>query len=216
MNYQRVATAAALVVTLGYFLISGAAIPTQRALILLVLASVGLILGRRALSWRFWSMALILVLLINPSAVFSISTHLSFLAVAILIQASGYVQAWQNRHPHLGPVRAWAGGLLGTSLAVNVLTIPLLLMTFGRAPLFGVLANLIAVPLAGVALIPLALISLAAMPLGLDVYPLWALGQMIDFLIWLARGVIALPGNLVEVRQLPLSLTWLVLGAMLL
>ena len=208
---QRLATLAALSGTLLYFFISGAAIPTQRALILLVLVSIGLILGRRALSWRFWALALTLVLLINPSAVFSISTHLSFLAVAILIQTSTYINAWRDRHPEIGPIRGWAVGLLGSSLAVNLMTVPLLLVAFGRAPLFGVLANLIAVPLAGIALIPLALISLAAMPFGLDAYPLMALGYVIDFLIWLAGVVTDLPGNLIEQRSLPFSLVWVLL-----
>ena len=218
LDQRRVGVVISMMAAFGYFALSGAAIPTQRALILVLATGGALLLKRQALSWRLWSLALFLVLLISPAQVFSISTHLSFLAVAILIRVAHGIQGWQKRRQArtltpVHPVLSWGVGIVAAALAVNILTIPLLLVTFGQAPTFSFFANLIAVPLAGVALIPLALISLLAMPFGMEFIPLSLLGGCIDFLLGLARFIEGIGYNTLSLSKTPLPLVWPLLGA---
>ncbi len=225
VDQRKVAMVLAMAAALGYFFLSGGAVPTQRALILVLATGCALLLGRQAMSWRFWSFALFLVLVMGPHQVFSISTHLSFLAVAVLIRASHFFQDWtqetQDRSGRrLHPLARWGGGLAVTTLAVNLLTLPILLLVFQSAPTLGVVANMFAVPLAGIVLIPLAFVGLLAMPFGLEGGPFWLVGQGLDLLFSLARWIQVQPGSLVQIRAAPAPLIWplllgygLVLGA---
>ncbi len=225
VDQRKVAMVLAMAAALGYFFLSGGAVPTQRALILVLATGCALLLGRQALSWRFWSLALFLVLLLGPHQVFSVSTHLSFLAVAVLIRASHFFQDWargteDRLEKPLHPLARWGGGLVVTTLAVNLLTLPILLLVFQSAPTLGVVANMVAVPLAGFVLIPLAFVGLLAMPLGLEGGPLWLVGQGLDLLFGLAHWIQMQPGSLIQIRAAPAPLIWplllgygLVLGA---
>ena len=214
VDQRKAATLVAMMAAVGYFFLSGAAVPTQRALVLVLVAGVAYLAGRRALTWRLWAIALALVLIVGPHHVFSISTHLSFLAVAILIRAANLMAQWRGQGDaaralgRMGQARRWALGLLGTTLAVNVLTIPILLLIFGQAPALGVLANLVAVPFAGAALIPLCFLALLSMPFGMEAMPLALLGAALDLLFWLAQAMGSLSFLELEVPKSPLPLIW--------
>ncbi len=211
VDQRRWATLAALGAVMAYFLLSGGSVPTQRALVLTLVAGIALLLGRRALSWRLWALALLTVILISPAQVYSLSTHLSFLAVGILIRTSEILRAWQRSQEErgqqrLGGLRQATVGLLLSTGAVNILTIPLLLLVFAQAPLFGLLANLVAVPLAAFALLPLALLSLILMPFGFEGVPLGVLGFCLDALFSLAEWVTSFEANKLQIPKSPLPL----------
>jgi competence protein ComEC len=66
-----------------------------------------------------------------------------------------------------------------------------------------VLANLIAIPICNVIVMPAALVTLVAMPLGLEWAPLQAMGWGIDAMNWCAYRVAALPGAVGRIPAIP-------------
>lgn len=83
--------------------------------------------------------------------------------------------------------------MINTSLIASLATAPLIIWHFGQITLAGVLANMIAIPLTGLWIMPALCLSLLFMPLGLDEWPLLAAGEGIKLLIMIADYMGNLP-----------------------
>jgi competence protein ComEC len=80
------------------------------------------------------------------------------------------------------------------SLVAGLATTPFAAFHFHRLAPYGVLANLLAMPIVSVWVMPTGLLALAAMPFGFD-GPLWrAMGQGIEWMDAVALWVASLPG----------------------
>lgn len=201
------ACALAFTGALGYSLLAGFSVPLQRACVM-----VGLVLLWR---WRFrhlgvWLpllLALLAVLLLEPLASLQAGFWLSFGAVALLILLfSGRLGAWPWWRTWLRAQWAMAIGLLPLLLALGL---PL--------SVSGPLANLLAVPVVGLLVVPLALLGTLLLPLPwLGAGLLWLAGSVLDLLFGLlGQLALWLPAWLPS--ELPLW-AWLMvmLGALLL
>ncbi|MDD5035385.1 MAG: DNA internalization-related competence protein ComEC/Rec2, partial [Methylococcaceae bacterium] len=143
-----------------YSALSGFAIPTQRALIMIFVIMVGVIGQRQVRPLHTLAVALLAVALYDPSAVLAPGFWLSYTAVGLILltvagrlHAGGWwMQVWKIN---------WA-----TSLGLA----PLLLLFFRQVSLISPLANLLAVPSIGFLLTPLCLVGMALLmihpPLG--------------------------------------------------
>lgn len=182
------AAVAALFAAAGYALLAGFSIPTQRALVMLLVVMGGVLLKRRVRPFQSLSLALTAVLLFDPFAVHNAGFWLSFAAVGFILYAV------VGRRHGASPF-AWKDwGRVQWALAVGLL--PLSVALFQRAAPVAPLANLLAVPWIAMLVLPLALIG----TLGLAVWPsvasavlhltAWLLGFMWPALEWLSR----LPG----------------------
>lgn len=65
------------------------------------------------------------------------------------------------------------------------------------------IANLVALPLCDIYVMPLALAVLIALPLGLEHWPLVAMGWGIEGMTYVAQVVAALPGSVVRIPSIP-------------
>ena len=87
-----------------------------------------------------------------------------------------------------------AGFLMLASLVAGFATMPYAAYHFHRLAPYGVLANLLAMPVISVVSMPAGLLALVAMPFGFD-GPLWRLmGAGIDWMVMVATWVAHLPG----------------------
>lgn len=77
---KKVSAVFALLISVVYLLISGAAIPAQRAFIMTFIVLLGVLLDRRAISMKTIAWAAFLVLLITPEALVGASFQMSFAA----------------------------------------------------------------------------------------------------------------------------------------
>ncbi|QXP92148.1 DNA internalization-related competence protein ComEC/Rec2 [Methylococcus capsulatus] len=143
------AASAAITAAAAYSALTGFAIPTRRALLMIAIAMGGIIAQRHLRPARTLALALAAVVLLDPLAVTSPGFWLSFLAVAFIL----YLLTGRLHRPGL------VGGLAWTNWATSLGLAPALLFFFGQISLVSPLANLFAVPVLGLAITPLALFS---------------------------------------------------------
>jgi competence protein ComEC len=148
-----VGASAALLAALSYTALAGFAIPTQRALVMLAVALGSVFLRRRTSPSVLLAAAMLAVLLVDPLAVISPGFWLSFAAVAVILYALSGADAkdWKER------LVAW--GRLQWAIAAGLL--PLLLFLFQQVSLSGPFANLVAIPVVELIVIPATLLGVA-------------------------------------------------------
>jgi competence protein ComEC len=83
---------------------------------------------------------------------------------------------------------------------------------FGRASPYSLIANLLAMPVIGILIMPMAVASVVLMPLGLDYLPLQIMGEGIRLMLAISEWVSALPGARLYLPTVPL-LASLILAA---
>lgn len=146
---QHAGGIAALVIALIYSALAGFLIPTQRACIMLTVFLVVVLLRRKTLSWQAWTVALLIVLLINPLHVLSESFWLSFGAVAAIIFG---VSA------RLSPTGLWwKWGRIQWVIALGL--VPFSIWLFQQCSIVSFVANSIAIPWVGFLIVPLCLLG---------------------------------------------------------
>ena len=143
---------AGLSAALVYSLLAGMSVPTQRTLLMLCIYF-ALRWHRRSLAFgQSLGLALIAVLILDPFAPLAVGAWLSFGAVVVL------VMALSGRVGHDGAITNFAR----VQLAVTIGLVPLLVASFGNLSLVSPLANVIAVPLFTLLVVPSVLIGALA------------------------------------------------------
>jgi competence protein ComEC len=198
---KKYAALAALGVSAFYLVLSGAEVATQRSFIMLAIVLVGVMLDRPALTLRTLAMAALAVLLITPEAVVHPSFQMSFAATLALVAAYGSGMGWgrPDADDSLGArVALWGGreiaALILASLVAGLATTPYAAYHFHRAAPYGVLANLLAMPIVSFWVMPAGLMGVLTLPFGFDA-DFWRLmGQGIRWMDAVAVWVAGLPG----------------------
>lgn len=173
--------AAAVAATLGafaYTAVAGFALPTVRTWLMIALIAAVRIARRRSRSPDILALAAIVVLLIDPLAVLGAGFWLSFLGVAWLLWC--LPQGEQTRG-----IAADARAFVSAQGVATLGLLPLCASLFGQASLAGPGANLVAVPIWSLIVVPLALAGTAmdAIRAGLGL-PFWRLATQCFDAIW--------------------------------
>lgn len=221
-NTKKLAALGAIGVTFGYLLLSGMAVPAQRAFIMTLIVMVAILSDRKALSMRSVALAALGILLVFPEVLLTPSFQLSFAAVVVLI--AFYESMAQTLTQHLregnsptllGKFLSYVWGVLLTTTLATLATTPLTIYHFGHFTAQSWLSNLVAIPLMGFWIMPLGFLSLMAMPLGLENYPLQAMGLGIQWVTDLAYLVSSWPGaNIPMPKPAPWVLGMVVLSTL--
>ena len=200
---------AALVGTLFYVLLAGAPVPAVRAFVMTGMFLLAVVLDRTAISMPPVAWAAVVVLLIRPEELIGPSFQMSFAAVVCLVAAHEATQARRLRWRAEGGWRArvglYVGGLVFTSLVASLATAPYAIYHFNRLAAYGVSANMIAVPLTGLWVMPWAVATLLLMPFGAEQWALEPMGWGIDAIIDIAHAVGDWPGAISLVPVMPVA-----------
>lgn len=171
---QRLAVVAALPPTVVYAALAGFTLPTQRALVMLAVASLAFVAGRRVIGWPTFNLALGAVLLLDPLASLSAGFWLSFGAVAAIILVMTRPVSTREPEPSSVGARWWAAlrrllaGWVRVQLAVSLVVLPLSVAFFGDLPLLSPLVNLVAIPWFSIAVVPPAMLGVLAWMTGAE------------------------------------------------
>lgn len=139
----------AFVMAIVYSALAGFSIPAERTCLMLSIVLITLMMQRVVASWQTWSIALFIVLLINPLCVLTESFWLSFCSVALIIYG---VSGRLNPHNLW-----WKLGRIQWVIAVGL--IPLGIWLFQQFSLISFVANSIAIPCVGFVIVPLTLLG---------------------------------------------------------
>lgn len=205
---KKIAALSAVLGAFAYLLISGATIPTQRAFLMVSIVMLAVMIDRTAISMRLVALSAMAVLLLAPESLLSASFQMSFSAVV------GLVAVYEAAAPRMTGLRH-RGGLLGsriglfvaatllTTLVASLATAPFAIYHFNRIALYGLLANLVAVPVMAMWIMPLGILSFLLMPLGMESLGLVPMGWGISAVLWVADSVATLPGSVALVPAMP-------------
>jgi len=204
---KKWAAAAALLGTYGYMLLAGSPVPTQRAFLMTGLVMLAILVDRVAITLRLVAWAALAILLLRPEALVGPSFQMSFAAVTALVAAYEASREWRARRRAdagwMGRALLYVGGLVFTSLIAGLATAPFALYHFNRFAGYGVVANMLAVPLTGIVAMPAAVAGVALMPFGLEAVPLAVMGWSVEGVIRIAEIVAAWPGSALLLPAMP-------------
>ncbi|MFT8467324.1 ComEC/Rec2 family competence protein [Acetobacter syzygii] len=208
----------------AYVLLTGVHLPAERSWLMSSVVVLGLVVGRRAVSMRGVALAATIMLLVAPQVVLDVAFQMSMAAVMALV--AGYevihprLLGWVGRLAGFGQTCARHAAMLAlTSILAGTATLPVVMAHFGVVQPFFVLANLLAVPLMAVWIMPFGLLALLAMPVHADAPFLHLMDVGVRFVLWLAHGVAGWPAARIAVPAMPgwglftglLGLCWLCL-----
>lgn len=204
---KKWAAAAALVAAFGYMLLVGAPVPTQRAFLMTGLVLLAILIDRTAISMRLVAIAALVVIAVSPDSVVGPSFQMSFAAVIALVAVYEAVRHraldWRGDHGVLARILWYFGGVLLTSLIASAATSIFALYHFQRIATYGLVANLVAVPLTAFWIMPSGLIAYALMPFGWERVALEPMGWGIAVLIRIAEAAAGWPGAVWTVPSMP-------------
>ncbi len=189
---KKIAAWMSMLAATGYLFLSGGAVSTERAFVMTVVVLFAVLLDRRALTLRAVAVAAVVVLLLRPEAMMGPGFQMSFAATVALVGVFGWLR---DMRWHLGP--RWLrplSAVVVSSLVAGLATAPFAAMHFNQVAHYGLLANVVSVPMMGLVVVPAAVVAAVLAPLGLDAAPLWMMGQGLRWILQVATFVSDLDG----------------------
>lgn len=206
---KKWAAAAAIAAAFGYLVLAGAPVPTQRAFVMTGLVLLAVMIDRVGISMRLVGWAALVVLLLQPASLVGASFQMSFAAVVALVATyevvGGRLRPIVGQAGPLNRIAMYLFGVALTSLVAGLATAPFALFHFDRLALYGLAANMVAVPIAALWVMPLAVAALVLMPLGLAPVALVPMGWGLDAIAGVAETVAGWPGAVQFIPSLPVA-----------
>ncbi|MBN9670749.1 ComEC family competence protein [Labrenzia aggregata] len=217
----------ALSAAFAYLVVSGAAVATQRSFLMIALVFFGVLFGRRGLTLRSVALAGLFLLLLAPERLFFPGFQMSFAAVICLVAV---YDVWRRRErltvgQDAMPGTAgrigrflfkWGAGVFVTALVAGLATGIVGAHHFGRIAPFGLLGNLLGMPVFTLLVMPAGALALVLMPFGLAWMPLVAMSYGLSILLDIAEFTAGLGEGAGSVGRLSAFAAFLLLSALFL
>ncbi|MCX8997696.1 ComEC family competence protein [Rhizobiaceae bacterium BDR2-2] len=195
---KKLAAVGALAGVTAYYLLSGSAVSAERAWLMMSIMLIAVLIGRPSISIRNVAISALVILVMAPSDVMGASFQMSFAATAALV--AGYALFRERKEddrqisalPSVAFVtKSWRffWGIALTSIIGGVSTAIFSVAHFQQLAVWGLPANLAAMPVVSFIVMPAGLIAMLLMPFGLDAWPLRVMGFGLDLVIDIAREI---------------------------
>ncbi len=201
---------AAVISILGaafYVVLAGSDIPALRSLMMTGLVMLAILLDRSPFSLRLVAFAALAVMIFSPHSLAGVSFQMSFAAVAAMIAFFDYSRpwwsAWRTQSGFFGRAMLYLLAVLVTSLIAGVMTGLFSLYHFQNFSVYGLLANMLAVPLTAVVIMPAAIAAMILMPFGWDGPALMMMEWGTVWMLAIAHWAGGLEGAVLHTRQWP-------------
>lgn len=167
VNALKIALFLAPAPMLLYAWLAGGSPATQRAAVMIMAALCLILVDRPKDPISLLALAALLILVISPLQLLALSFQLSFLSVwGLLVLAPVMEQGWRRFLDRLAERPFWqrqlltkSGRGLATTVAATLATLPVIVSAFHLVPTYGVLVNLLVVPLFGFLILPLSFLA---------------------------------------------------------
>ncbi len=193
---------------LFYLFLSGIDVATIRAFLMTTLIFAAFIFSRNAISMRNVCVAFCIIFLMNPHYIMQAGFQLSFSAIF------GLVWFWGTVKPKMpnNKVMKFITATILTSVVATIFTAPFVIAHFGTMPMYGLIGNLILLPIFSVAIMPLVMIGTITAVLGWH-GPLIMADTIYNFTLHIAHKIATLPGATIPMPHIPNSaMCFIILG----
>lgn len=203
-----------------YVFLSGGSTPTVRAFIMASILFLGVLTDRKAISLRLVAIAAMVILVLTPEAVLSVSFQMSFAAVVALVAVYEKINMKWSRlsAKNRGWVRRTGftiGTLLFTTLVAELAIAPFALFHFNKLVQYGLIANLVAMPVMASWVMPSIVAYLVLAPFGIGQLALYPMSWGLEVIMYVAKTVSHAPGSYSLIPSMGLlSLVLITLGAL--
>jgi competence protein ComEC len=211
---KKIAAVVAFGVAWFYLALAGANVATTRAFLMVSIMLGAVLLDRRAITLRSVALAALALMLPStgrlctrsaPETLLEPGFQLSFSATVALIAGFGPIEGAMRRRHWAWPARA-LGLLVATSVLAGAATTPYAAATFNRTAPWGLIANLMTVPVMSLVMGAGAM-ALILWPLGLSGIAFWAMGKASAWILFVAHWVAGWEG---AVRMVPQPGPWVI------
>lgn len=152
---RKVAAVLTSIFVVAYGILTGMSPATQRAVIMALVFLLGFLAQKEHDLINTVFIAALLILIVYPPALFSISFQLSFAAAIGIITGFSMIAAGEGRETRW-VIQAFKTSVWASIFAIGA-TLPLVMHYFNQISWVGVISNLLVIPLLGCWVLPLAL-----------------------------------------------------------
>ncbi len=223
---KKWAAVAALLVGFLYMMLADGGSATERSYIMIAIGLFAVLVDRPAISLHNLALSALLILVLQPEQAVDAGFQMSFLAVLGLAALFTW---WQK---HMGDNRkgkqTFAARYARKTIRGTLLSLATSFVAgnfsglaaayhFSRFAPFGIISNALALPAVGILVMPMALLSVVAMPFGLEAYPLQFMHYGLDMVMWISDWVAGWTGATIDLaRPAPLRALLLALAGAIL
>ncbi len=202
-----------------YLNIANFPISAIRAFIAICFFMIAILVNKKTSSLRIVFFAALIIALINPYSILQISYQLSFAAILAIVtcrqilhktihQYQFFNQFNKNKISYFLKITI---ELLAFSLAAQIATTPFLIYHFGNYPIYSILANLFAVPIASLVTMPLGFISLFLMIFDCHNLSLIPMSLSLDVIFKIAQIVTNIKSSRIDNAFMPINILILII-----
>ena len=202
---KKFASLGGLIAGAVYLGLSGGSVATERAFVMAAVALGAVLFERRAISLRAVALAALIVLLRRPEAITGPGFQMSFAATTALVVVFNVLSQRNAGKPPSHPLWRLLVGTFISSAVAGLATLPIAAAHFNNISQFGLVANLLSVPLMGILVIPLAVVAVCLLPFQLEWVPLYVMGFGLDWILAVAHEVSSWEG---AIRKVPAPPAW--------
>lgn len=191
-----------------YVVLSGASVSALRAFIMATLIISAFIFGRNAISLRTTMIAFTVILALNPSYVMHAGFQLSFAAIF------GIIWLWHNIHPIMpkNKILKYLYAAFLTAFTATIFTYPFIQAHFGIFPIYGIIGNLIFIPIFSFIIMPLVFLGTICTYLGFSI-PLAVAHSIYNYIFKIAEHIANLPTPNITPSAIPnIAIIMIILG----
>ncbi len=187
---KKLAALVALLAEVAYLALSGGSVSTLRAFVMAAVMYVAILIDRRAITLRGVAIAALIILVLRPEELLGPGFQMSFAATIALVEVYG-------RWPVLGGrLPGWArpvAAVVFSSVVAGAATALFAAAHFNLFPRYGLLVNVLSVPVMGAVVAPGGVVAALGWLFGLEALGLWIMEMGLRWILWIAGWVTALP-----------------------
>jgi competence protein ComEC len=178
---QYIGVISSIIVAFSYSLLAGFSLPTQRAVIMLLVVVVFWFVKKRISIVKSLFITFVVIVLLDFKSLYSTGLWLSFFAVALLVIISILLQQYKSKLAHF----------LIPQIYLTMFLIPISVYYFGSFSLVSIFANIVAIPLVRFVILPLLLFCLIISFIGIKLWfiPILLLKLLYVYLEFLTKHI---------------------------
>ncbi len=191
-SVSKISAIFSILLSTFYVFLSGAPVSAQRALITSSIVMLCIVYDKYVESIQSLCVAAIIMLLLTPEVLFSPGLQMSFAACFALVTTFSICDEFFSKLKLKKHIEYFFK-LIVASGAASLATAPFIIYHFNQFAPYGVIANLVCVPLSDFVIMPFGMLSMLLMPFGLEKFPLIILQYSIDFMLYISYKISQFP-----------------------